>query len=294
MDYYQTLEVTPEASESDIKKAYRSLSFKYHPDRNSDANAADKIREINQAYETLSDKQARRQYDMRNNNPMESIFNELFKGDHGNPFMKRGPVNIFDVMNGMQGMQGEPMIFTTFEEIHMKPMPMESELELTFEQSYTGCQIPLTIDREIRQGVRMSREQEKIYVNIPAGIDTGEIVHLTDKGNIMNSTKGDIRLHIRVKPHEVFERKGLNLIFKQTITFKESVCGLEHVLQHIDGTHLKLKSSPGNIIQNGDEKTIKGRGFLRDSQSGDLVISFKVTSPKLLTEEQIALFEQVL
>ena len=86
---------------------------------------------------------------------------------------------------------------------------------------------------------------------------------------------------------------GLNLIYSQTITFKESLCGFEYLLNFIDGSPLRLKSSRGNIIQNGDDKSVKGKGFTRDGQVGDLVIRFKVT-PQELSEEQILLFEKEL
>ena len=137
------------------------------------------------------------------------------------------------------------------------------------------------------------KEQEKIYMIIPPGIDDGEIIEVPDKGNGQFDRRGSLRLHIKIMHNETFQRKGLNLIYNHTITFKESICGFEYLLHYIDGSPLKLKSSKGNIIQNGDEKSVKGKGFNRDGQTGDLVIHFKVT-PQELTEEQIALFEKEL
>jgi DnaJ-class molecular chaperone len=171
---------------------------------------------------------------------------------------------------------------------------LEKKIEISFEESYTGGQLPITVEREIKNGKMSYHEEEKLYVSIPAGIDDGEIIEIEDKGHIYNDVKGVIKLYIRVSSNSVYDRKGLNLIYTQTVSFKESICGFAYIMQHIDGSKLNLKSSRGNVIQNGDEKNIKGRGFTRDNQVGDLVIKFKVTPPKFLTEPQLLLFDSEL
>lgn len=314
MDHYQTLNLSPSASETDIKKAYRSLSFQYHPDKNPDPAAAVKMTQINEAYETLGDSQRRKQYDNRNNPMnMDSIIKEMFRTENMfNPHQNRPP-NVFEEifkmhnMGGMHGVHmhnmhmGEPVVFTHFEGIpenmninmNINIGPLDKTVEVSFEQSFSGANIPLTIDREFRKGNSIVKEQEKIYLNIPSGIDDGEIIEIPDKGNVMGDRRGPLRLHLKIMKHEKFERKGLDLLYKQTITFKESICGIDQMMHFIDGTQIKLKSSRGNIIQNGDEKTVKGKGFNRGGQMGDLIIIFKVT-PQELTEEHIALFEKIL
>ena len=311
MDFYKILNVSPNASESEIKKSYRALSYKFHPDKNPDPSVAEQYKLINEAYETLNDPQKREQYDNRNNPlSMDSILKEMFQG-HGHGNRKQGPQNIFEEifkmhsMGGMNmGMNGmpEPMIFFTEEPMNMNNMnnmniniePLDKKVEITFEQSFKGENIPILIEREFRKGNNFFKEQEKIYVVIPPGIDDGEIIEIPDKGNVGHFDKrGSLRLHIKIIHHAIFERKGLNLIYNHTITFKESICGFEYLLHYIDGSPLKLKSSKGNIIQNGDEKSVRGKGFVRDGQTGDLIIHFKVTSQEL-TDEQIALFEKEL
>jgi DnaJ-class molecular chaperone len=302
MDFYKVLGVTQNASESEIKKAYRSLSYKYHPDKNPDPSVAEQYKLINEAYETLNDSQKRSQYDNRNNPlNMDSILKEMFQRKpqgHGNTHIH--PQNIFEEifkMNSMSGMGGmpEPMIFFTEEPINMNMNvePLDQKVEITFEQSFKGANIPILIEREFRKGNNYFKEPEKIYIVIPAGIDDGEIIEIADKGNGTFDRRGSLRVHIKIIQHNTFERKGLNIVYNHTITFKESICGFECLIHFIDGTPLKLKSSKGNIIQNGDEKTVKGKGFNRDGQAGDLVIHFRVT-PQELTEEQIALFEKEL
>jgi len=308
MDYYKILNVSPNASESEIKKSYRALSFKYHPDKNPDPSVAEQYKLINEAYETLNDPQKRSQYDNRNNPlNMDSILKEMFHGHMQGMGVRKntpGPQNIFEEifkMHSMGGMGGmpEPMIFFTddpmmhMQNININIEPLDKEIEVTFEQSFKGANIPILIEREFRKGNHVFKEQEKIYIVIPAGIDDGEIIDIADKGNGHFDKRGILRLHIKISHHQIYERKGLNLIYNHTITFKESICGFEYLLHYIDGSPLKLKSSKGNIIQNGDEKTVKGKGFNRDGQIGDLVIHFKV-SPQDLTDEQIALFEKEL
>lgn len=312
MDYYHTLGIQQNASDSEIKKAWRELSFKYHPDKH--VNATDyqkkendkKIKELNEAYETLKDPVLRRQYDNRHANPFQQMFGDIFKQQQTqpfrNPYQQNPMMNIFDIINEIHSQQGEPIIFTTMYD-GMPPQTntsqitvpsIETKIELTLEQSFKGTQIPIMIEREIKNGNIVYREQERIYINIPPGIDTDEIISIPEKGNVINNVKGDIKIQIILKHHEVFERKGLNLIYKHNISFKESIIGFDFVLNHLDETSFRVKSSRGNIIQNLEEKTIKGKGFTREGSTGDLVIVFKVATPKTLSEEQILALESVL
>ena len=314
MDYYAILGVPRDATDSVIKKAYRELSFNTHPDRNSSPDASTKMQQLNEAYETLKDPQKRHQYDM-GQNPLENIFGDLFRqgpgpmhpfarhmhtqmnpnmNPHMNPHAQMNPhIQIFEMMHQMGNMNmGEPMIFH-FDD--MQPIqPLETVVELTFEQAVQGHSLPITITRNIVNGMQRSKETEKIYVTIPAGIDHGEILEIPEKGHHHQNKKGLLKVHIHVKPHEVFERKGLHLFCQHTLDFKESICGFDFTLTLLDGSTIKLKSSPGHIIQNMDEKVIKGKGIHRDGGEGDLLIKFRVFPPKVLTDEQVALFSNLL
>jgi DnaJ-class molecular chaperone len=308
MDHYKVLNVSPECSESEIKQSYRALSFKYHPDRNKDADAGDKIRAINEAYEVLSDKQRRAQYDCeRSGNPLESILNELFKQNHTgrgmNHIFKQNmmfpPGQGFSQGQGFEVMFSNEMPFfnqaPNFNQAPKSPPPvLEKKVDVTFEESYKGGNIPIMIEREIKAGPLTFIEQERIYVVIPQGIDDGEILSIPEKGHCYSDVKGEIKLRIHIVAHPMFERRGLNLVYHQKITFKESICGFEGILQHVDGTSMRLVSSKGNVIQNGDERNVKGRGLTRNTQVGDLIILFNVAAPKELTEEQIKTFELIL
>jgi DnaJ-class molecular chaperone len=311
MDYYKVLGISQNATDKEIKRAFHELSFKYHPDKTKNCPESDqKMREINEAYETLKDANLRRQYDMRNSNPIQHIFSEIFRTDFRpdvrNEFRsefqmprhftntRQMPINIFDIINEMHST--EPIIFTSTmqEETVISPPAIEVKVSLTLEQAYKGHNEPIVIEREIKNGKQIQRESEVIYVTVPPGIDTGEIITISEKGSQYNGIKGDVKVIIQIKPNEVFERKGLNLICKHNITFKESITGFDFIINHPDGNSFKIKSTRGNIIQNLDEKMIKGKGVSRDGSTGDMIIVFRVSSPKSLTEEQLIALESVL
>ena len=307
MSHYEVLGIQKDASEGAIKKAYRELSFKNHPDRNSSPEASAKMRQINEAYEVLSDPQRRREYDSPTPvgiNQMDDIINELFKREGANPFqmfhqvhmgprvqvhMRQGqPINIFEMMQNMH--MGENIHF----EDMSRPEPLDVELEISLEQAYKGHNSPITIERQVNNGKYVATEQERVYVITPPGIDNGEIIQIEEKGHVLRNHKSVLRVHIKIKPHEVFERKGLQLLYKHSLTFKESICGFDFTIQQLDGHTLKIKNNIGNVIQNMDEKILKGKGMIRDGTTGDLTLHLKVLPCKTLSEEQVESLLKVL
>jgi len=198
------------------------------------------------------------------------------------------PINIFEMMQQMH--MGENMHF----EDMTTPEPLDVELEITLEQAHKGHNSPLTIEREVNNGKFNAIESEKVYVVTPPGIDNGEIIQIEEKGHVLRNYKSPLRVHIKIIPHDSYERKGLNLLYKHTLSFKESICGFDFTIQQLDGTSLKIKNNIGNIIQNMDEKLLKGKGMTRDGITGDLTLQFKVLPSKPLTEEQIAVLLNVL
>ena len=316
MDHYATLGIDKKSSETEIKQAYRALSFKFHPDRNKSDEASVKMREINEAYEVLSDSQKRTQYDFSLNgggNPfgmmgahfgqfngpnLDHIINELFN-QHRQP---QNQEHMFKTARNFVFQGGVPIevMFRNdsfYEQPVSPPVPpqtLEKKIDITFEDAYKGVNLPCMVEREIKTNKMSYHEEEKFYVTLPPGIDDGEIIEILDKGNVVDNVKGSIKLHIHILPHSSYERNGLNLIYKQTLTFKESICGFDIILNNLDGNMLKMVNRKGNVIQNGDQRVIKNRGFNRDNQSGDLIILFSVISPKTLTEQQINLFDSIL
>jgi DnaJ-class molecular chaperone len=304
MNYYDVLGVDSHASGNEIKKAYRNLSFKYHPDKYNGND--EKFKHINEAYETLSDHSKRDKYDTQMNlnhkltsntgNFMEEMLQSFLginKRQIPNPGF--GVMELNPEMINMM-MKSNMDIFSGVEE-PQQPDNVICNVSITFTQSYTGCTVPVQVEREIVSNKKTYIETEKIYLTLPAGVDNGEIVTLTGKGNIVNKVSGDVKAKVFIEQDTsqfAFERSALNLIYHKTISFKESICGFEFSITHINDKVMKFDSSRGNIIQNGDKKIISGKGFNRNGMIGDLVVIFHVETPSVLNEEQIKTFESVL
>lgn len=317
---YQVLGVSNKASEIEIKKAYRTLSLKYHPDRNSSVDAQEKMGQINAAYETLSDPGKRRHYDMEQSNPfsngmgmgmpfsrMDSMSEEM--GDVGELFSMLFGQGMQGVRMGMgpeirvfhgqgfpgqgfpgQGFPGQGFPFSK------KPEPITEYVHLTLEQAYRGCTLPVEIERWNMIGELKVQEEETMYINIPAGIDDNEIIVLKDQGHTVNDRcRGDIKIIIQVKNETVFKRQGLDLVIKKTISLKEALCGFSFEIHHINGKTLNLnnKTNP-TIVKPNYKKTVTGLGMNRDGTYGNLVIEFDVVFPEALTAEQIKNISDIL
>ena len=319
-NFYDTLGVDNNASESEIKKAYRTLSLKYHPDRNPSEDAKSKFQEIGEAYETLSDDQRRKQYDMELNgfpfsdmgpgmgqgmDDINNIFNMMFGGAmHGmgngmGPGMGPG-IRIFHQNSGPGGVHhvhfggpgGMPNIFQNMQ----KPPPIIKNVRIDITQSYQGCSLPLEIERWVIENNVKTVEKEVIYVPIHQGIDDNEIIILRDRGNVANEMlKGDVKIVVQIENNSQFKRNGLDLIYTHKLTLKESLCGFTFEAQHLNGKKMNLTNiNNRNIIAPNSKKIIPNLGMIRDNQTGNLIIEFEVVFPTSLTLEQIGILETAL
>lgn len=312
--HYETLSVSKDSEPTEIKKKYRELSLRYHPDRNKSSDANQKFQEISSAYETLSDPEKRRQYDaeqsgmhfgggfpagfpsgfpggaqfthmssMDGHNDINEIFNMVFGG--GFPGMGGGMgggipgVRVFHGGNMFQQMQKPPAII--------------KNIKISMEQSYQGANVPIEIERWTHNGDIKVSEIETIYLAIPAGIDNGEIMILRDQGHSVNAEiKGDVKLVINVENSTPFIRHGLDLIFKKTISLKESLCGFSFEILHLNGKTLCLNNHTNHtIIKPNFKKVIPTMGIARENNTGNLIIEFDVEFPDTLSREQIDLLK---
>lgn len=286
-NFYNILGVDENASKEEIKKSYRSLQMKYHPDKNrGNQESMIMTQQLNEAYETLKDDQKRKEYDMARKNPflrqsnnmdipIDEIISSLF-GFNGFPGMSVPPgakVHFF---------QGDPMNF------FQKPTPIVHHIHIKISQVLTGANVPLEIERwMIENGIKLF-EKETIYVNVPKGIDDNEIIVLREKGNIMNEQcKGDVKIFVKIENNTIFTRVGLDLVLEKNITLKDALCGFSFDITYINGKSYTLNNNPGNIITPGFRKMIPNMGFEREQHKGNLVIIFNVEFPEKLTEEQI-------
>jgi DnaJ-class molecular chaperone len=305
-NFYNILGVGENATKDEIKKAYRSLQMKYHPDKNpGNQESISMTQKINEAYETLSDEQKKGEYDMMRNNPnpfarmnsqggggmevpMDEIFSMFFGG--ANPFAGMPGMG----GGGMSGMppgakihifHGGPM---GFQQAMNKPIPIMKSLQITMQQVLNGASVPLEIERWIMENGTKVFEKETIYVDVPPGIDENEMIVLRDKGNIISEhCKGDIKINILVQNNTAFKRSGLDLILEKHISLKESLCGFSFELNYLNGKSYTLNNNKGNIVPPEYKKVYPGMGLKRGEHKGNMIIIFHVDFPEKLTEEQI-------
>jgi len=168
-------------------------------------------------------------------------------------------------------------------------------LEITLNQSFLGCILPMEIEKNIEYNKRITKELETIYVRVPIGIDNNEIITIKDKGNSINNIIfGDIKIQIKIKKHDLFIRKGLDLIYKKEITLKESLCGFIFIVDHINKKKYTIKNDGINIIKPGQEQIIPNLGITRDNYIGNLVINFSIIYPDELSLEQKKKLKEIL
>lgn len=282
--FYEILGVSSDATEDQIKKAYKKLAFQLHPDRNSDPNSSAKFQELNEANEVLSDPAKRLNYDNELNGvnvqqhgvqfrDMNDIFKSFFGG---------AGLHDMHVFHGMHQQHGH------FFQQMSKPVPIVKTLNLTLEQAYTGGSFPLELERwNLVDNTRFD-EKLTVYVAIPSGIDENEIMIIRDNGNSINNTiKGDIKIQMKIENNTEFKRQGLDLIYKKTVTLKESLCGFEFEIKHISGKTLAFKNVVNPfIIKPGFKKVIPDFGMKRDNNTGNLIIDFDIVFPDKLTPVQ--------
>jgi DnaJ-class molecular chaperone len=295
-NFYNILGVSENASKDEIKKAYRTLQMKYHPDKNpGNQEANDMTQKINEAYETLGDDQKKQEYDMMRNNPflghngphnvdipLNDIFNMMFGS---NPFGMPGMPGGLPPGAKIHIFHGGPM---NFQQAMNKPIPIMKSLQINMEQVLKGASVPLEIERWILQNGSKVMENETIYVDIPQGIDDNEMIILRDKGNIISDNcKGDIKVNILVQNNTAFKRSGLDLILDKNISLKEALCGFNFEINFINGKSYTLNNNKGSIVPPEYKKLYPGMGLQRGEHKGNMIIHFHVEFPTSLTIQQI-------
>jgi DnaJ-class molecular chaperone len=309
-NFYDVLGVTKDSNETELKKAYRSLSLKHHPDRGGDTT---KFQEINEAYETLSDPSKKQQYDAQLNGFPGGMH---FNMHHGGDAEFSDINNIFNMMFGgsgmpggiFAGMQGNPDIHVFHNGVHAggpgfmfqnlhRPPSIIKNIKITLEQAYTGVSIPIECERWVMQPNNIKiTEIETIYITIPAGIDENEMIILKDRGHVLNENmKGDIKIITQIENNTPFKRYGLDIILKKTITLKEALCGFVFDIHHLNGKSLSLNNKTNRtIITPLYKKVVPNMGMVREQNTGSLIIEFDIEFPSSLTEEAITKLSEIL
>jgi DnaJ family protein B protein 4 len=293
MTHYEILGIDSDASEQEIRKAYRALSLKYHPDKNSDEDATKRFHEISTAYDILSDPEKRSQYDFELKGSFPGFPGFPGHGFQGFPGQGFGSMDdIFQMMfegkdANVQFFHGNGPVFIKRQNTVQKPQPLITELVITLEQAFNGVEVTVDFERIVVSGVK-TLEKDQIKFSIPVGIQEGETIMVPEKGHITNPfIKGDLHIRVKYATHPIFTRRGNDLICLKHISLKESLCGFLLELDHINGKKLRHNHSNSQVIKPGDQKIINSYGMVsRSGVTGNLVIEFMIDFPESLTEEQ--------
>lgn len=293
-DYYKILGVSRDATIDEIKKAYRRLALKYHPDRNpGDKEAEEKFKEINEAYAVLSDPEKRKQYDMYGAEGFSQRFSreDIFRGfDIGDLLKDLGftTSDIFSVIFGT-GRGGPRVRFTTFgpygEAFDFGPTPqkgqdLEAEVTVTLEEVARGGERLLTFRRP-------DGTEERISLKIPPGVHDGQKLRLAGKGapGMEGGPPGDLYVRVKVASHPLFRRQDDDLYIEHEVSFSDACLGTTVEVPTLDGPK-RVKVPPGT--PSGAKLRLRGLGLphLKGGGRGDLFVTLKVRVPKHLTPEQ--------
>ena len=287
-DYYEVLGVSKDASDDEIKKAYRKLAIKYHPDKNpGDKEAEAKFKEVNEAHDVLSDKQKRARYDQFGHAGVGGASGNPFAG--GNPFGQGGNFNFngqtfnfdFGGAGGFEDILGSLFGFGGARRPR-RGADYQTSVTLTFEEAIFGT------TKEV------SANGENIKVKIPAGIDDGMSIRLRGKGGEApegGTEKGDLYVKIRVKPHKNLTREGAIILSEETISMVDVALGCEIDVETVDGP-IRMKVPAGT--QSGTPFKLSGHGvpFRADGDRGPHIVTIIVETPKNLSKKQKELLEE--
>ena len=277
-DYYEVLGVSRKASPEEIKRAYRKLAVKYHPDKNPGNKAAEeKFKDASNAYQVLSDPEKRKIYDLRGH---AGVHDAGFQGftNFEDIFSQFGDVFGRDIFGSFGDVFGD--VFTRRE-----PGPhtqhsgdLQTKLTISFEESVFGAEKLIRVNNRT------------ITVKIPPGIKDEQALRLSGQGELIGGgRRGSLLVRISVQPHPTFKREDLNLVTQVTIPFTLAALGGKTRIPTLRG-QVELTVPPGT--QPGQQLRLRGQGITGPSRrKGDLRVQIKVEIPRSLTERQKELLE---
>lgn len=352
-DYYEILGVKKDASKDEIKKSFHKLAHKYHPDKNKGDDK--KFKEVNEAYQTLSDDQKRSQYDR-----FGQAGPQGFAGGQGGGF--GGGFGGFD-FSGAENMQFDMGdlgdIFGDFfgggggRKKVKRGRDIETNVDLSFEESIFGVEKKISLNKQsactvcggngAKPGAKMNtcktcdgsgqvheikrsilgsfqsvktcetcfgsgkvpsekcsecrgagvlKRQEDIKVNIPAGINAGEMVKLTGYGEaILGGQAGDLYIRVNVRPHAIYKRNGFNLEIDVPIKLTDAILGMNYNLKTLDNKSIEVKIPEG--LNHGEQLRVRGHGVPSSRGRGDIIIRVIVKMPTKLSKKSKEVIEEL-
>ncbi len=294
-DYYKTLGVPRDADADTIKKAFRKLARKHHPDAGGDEA---KFKEINEAYEVLSDEKKRKLYDQYGtaNENQIPFGGGAWQGQGGNPFGGSGFggfgswADILESIRNGEGAFGTEWNFGGQGQTYQaRPKPQKGAdknvtMTVTFDEAFKGC------EKKVRIGKAGTNEKETLSIKIPAGAVEGGRVRLKGKGalGIQGGPAGDLLVNIHIADHPLFKRDKADVLMDVPITFAEAALGTQIVVPTPEGKKVSIKVPAG--CESGTVLKVKGKGAPRLGKgatgTGDLLLTLHVAVPKTLNDKQ--------
>ena len=299
-DYYQVLGISKDADADEIKKAYRKLARKYHPDLNpGDKSAEARFKEVNEAQEVLSDPEKRRKYDQYGQYWQQAGQGATPSGGArtgvdvgGFDFSQYG--NFEDFINEVLGRTGSGRTsyrrtsstgfgggFSSNYGSDMPAPDSEAAIALSFSEAFNGTQ------KQFRIG------SETVKVRIPPGAKTGSRLRIKGKGQTspFGGQRGDLYLNIELQPHPLFKFQGDNLVAEVPITPEEAVLGAEITVPTPDGK-VTMKVPAG--IDSGQSLRLKGKGWRQpNNRRSDLMVKLKIVTPKNLSQTEKEYYQKL-
>jgi curved DNA-binding protein len=308
MDYYKTLGVDRKADQAAIKKAYRKLALKYHPDKTKgDKTAEEKFKQVSEAYAVLSDQEKRQQYDTYGAEGFQERYSQedIFRGADMGDILREFGVNMggggrsFSFRSGAGG--GSPFD-SFFQQAGGSPgggpfqqaaAPRPKGQDITLELSITLNEVLKGAKKTISLG--RGSNAEKVSVKIPPGIDSGKKLRVSGKGSPSpaGGLPGDLYLLIKVIPHAIFSRDGDNLIVDRKTPITSAILGCSIDVPTLGGKALNVKVPAGT--QANARLRLKGRGLPAGPKGprGDLYVRIDLEVPKKLTKAQKQLIKDL-
>lgn len=299
-DYYEVLGVSRTADQKEIKKIYRKLARKYHPDVNKNPGSEERFKEIAEAYDVLSDAEKRRKYDELGANyrngqdfrPPPGWENVRFES-YGGPGAAGGFSEFFETLFGDgAAAPGEARSGMAWK---MRGMDHEAAITIDLQDAFHGAEKVMTLQTgEVDEKGRVHRHTKTYNVKIPAGTAEGARIRLKGQGGpgLGGGSSGDLYLRVHIAPHPIFRLKGRDLEVDLNITPWEAALGAKVTVPTMDG-NASITLQPG--AQSGQRLRLKAKGLAgkKGDHAGDLLALVRIVVPRRMSAREKALFEEL-
>ncbi len=295
-DFYSVLGVKRDASDDEIRKVYRGLARKFHPDVNKEPDSEERFKAISEAYDVLSDSKKRAAYDKygemwKHADELDAAAeNRSGSYTHFNHMEDLG--SIFEDLFRQGGARGFSTSSRTAGPFPIPGIDQHTQIEITLEEAFRGSSRTIRFSYPDAQpsGQRVERSEE-ITVKIPAGVTNGQVLRLAGKGGpgSGNAPDGDLYIELKIAPHKIFEVNGKDIYLSLPITPWEAALGATVDVPVLAGK-VEMKIPAG--AQGGSTLRLKGKG-LPGKPAGDQYVVLKIVTPKANTEEQREMYQKM-